>query len=143
MFDNPILVHTSRRSSVVYPYVPFDQSRCLEDNLLSALFTSTLPTKIVQMVPNPVEGVGLSLSRLAKKAKLSSSNFCKFENEPHFPYSFGLDPTALSHPRNPNWIEELKLTLLERQHLSAYQALVPLSDYQRYSVQSVLAAFSH
>lgn len=72
-FDDPTLVSPSSRSSVVYLYIPFDCIRCLEDKLLSPWYTLTFPTKIVRKVPNPIESLGLSPSRLAKKEKLCLS----------------------------------------------------------------------
>ncbi|GMP43136.1 hypothetical protein CsSME_00012620 [Camellia sinensis var. sinensis] len=98
-------------NSVVYLYVPFDRLRSLEDNLLSAWYTSTLPTRI--------------------KAKLCSSDWLECVNEPQFPSSFGGDPIAPFLPSNPNWIEELKLTLFESQHFAPNQALVsPTTQYE-------------
>ncbi|GMP75280.1 hypothetical protein CsSME_00032431 [Camellia sinensis var. sinensis] len=109
------------RSSVIYPYVSFDCLCSLKDNLLSTWCTSTLPSRIVQRTPHPIEALGISPALLAKKVKLCSSDWLKCGNRPKFPSLFGGDLTAPSLPSNPNWIEELKLTLFESQHFALYQ----------------------
>ncbi|GMP27996.1 hypothetical protein CsSME_00003731 [Camellia sinensis var. sinensis] len=100
-------------NSVVYSYVPLDRLRSLKDNLLLAWYISTLPSRIVPNTPHPVESLGLSPSLLAQKAKLCSSDWLECVNRPEFPPFFGEDPTAPFLPSNPNWIEDLKLTLFE------------------------------
>lgn len=64
-------------------------------------------------------------------------------NDPQFPHSFGMDPSAPSLPDNPNWMEELKFTLFEGQHFSSYQPPVPPTAFQQYKAQLLLALFSH
>ena len=46
-FTDPLDFPSDAWSSVVYPYVPIDLRRNLEDNLLVAWYTSSIPTKIV------------------------------------------------------------------------------------------------
>lgn len=73
-FDDPLEIPHSKRSSVVYPYVPINYRRNLDVNLFTAWHTSTLPSRMVRSVPRPDEALGISLALLAKKAKLYPSN---------------------------------------------------------------------
>ncbi|GMP35566.1 hypothetical protein CsSME_00007951 [Camellia sinensis var. sinensis] len=131
------------RSSVVYPYVPFDCLRSLEDNLLSIWYTSTLSSRMVQRTPHPDEALGIIPTLLAKKEKLCSSDWLKCVNRLEFPSSFREAPIVPFLLSNPCWIEELRLTLFERQYFTPYQAPVPPTAYQQYTAQTLLAAFSH
>ena len=45
-FTDPLEFPSCARSSVVYPYVPIDLRRSLEENLLVAWYTSSMPTKL-------------------------------------------------------------------------------------------------
>ncbi|GMQ05361.1 hypothetical protein CsSME_00050422 [Camellia sinensis var. sinensis] len=127
-------------SSVVYPYVLINRLRSLGDNLFSAWYMSTLPSRIMRNTPHPIESLGTSPLFLAKKEKLCSFDWLECVNKPEFPPLFGEDPTAHSLPSNPNWIEELKLTLFERQHFALYQAAVLPTSYQYGLLEETSAA---
>ena len=64
-FTDPLEFPSDVRSSVVYPYVPIDRQRSLEDNLLVAWYTSSMPTKIVQATRRPEEAQVYNPSFLA------------------------------------------------------------------------------
>ena len=64
-FVDPLTFPPFAWSSVVYPYVPINCRRCLEDNLLVTWYTSSISTKIVQAIHRPEEAQGYSLSFLA------------------------------------------------------------------------------
>ena len=74
-FDDPLDFPSSKRSSVVYPYVSINRRRSLEDNLLTSWYTSTLPSRMVRSVPHPIEILGFNPALLAKKEKLYPSDW--------------------------------------------------------------------
>ena len=53
-FTDPLEFPSYVRSLVVYPYVPIDHRRRLEENLLIAWYTSSMPTKIVHARVQPI-----------------------------------------------------------------------------------------
>lgn len=84
---------------------------------------------MVQRALHLDEALGISPALLAKKAKLCSSDWLECVNKPEFPSSFKEALTAPLLPPNPNWIEELRLTIFESQHFTPYQAPVPPTTY--------------
>ncbi|XP_028087072.1 probable receptor-like protein kinase At5g24010 [Camellia sinensis] len=130
-FVDPLTFPHFSRSSVVYPYVPIDRRRRLEDNLLVAWYTYSMPTKIVQATHRPEEAQGYSPSFLAQKAKLCSSDWLDIVNNSQFPPSFEIEALAPPFPQNPHWIEKLRLTLFEDQFLPSYNPSSLPTKYQR------------
>ncbi|XP_028105256.1 uncharacterized protein LOC114304287 [Camellia sinensis] len=111
---------------VVYPYVPIDQRRSLEENLLVAWYTSSMPTKIMPAIRRSEEAQGYNPSFLAKKAKICSSDWLAYINafvpsapapspimEASTPSSplFEAEPSTPSPPPTLSWTEKLRLAL--------------------------------
>ena len=87
---------------------------------------------MVRSVPCPDEALGISPALLVKKTKLYTSDWLECVARPEFLASFKEPPNAPPLSSNPNWIDELRLSLSEGQHFTPYQAPVPQTPYQQF-----------
>ena len=123
--------------------MPINRRRSLEDNLLVAWYTSSMPTKYVQATRRPEEAQGYNPSFLAQKARLCSSDWLDCVNAPQFPPSFEMEASIPPPPQNPRWIERLRLTLSVDKVFLLYKPPPPPTPAQRKQAQLLLVAFSH
>ncbi|CAL5380657.1 unnamed protein product [Camellia sinensis] len=157
-FTDPLEFPSYARSSVVYPYVPIDHRRSLEENLLVAWYTSSMPTKIVHTAPRPEEAQGYNPSFLAQKAKLCSSDWLDYINafvlsapvsspETEASTSSSSSPEVVvctpSPPTILSWTEKLKIALSMEKVFSPYKPPPPPTSAERKQALLLLAAFSH